>query len=245
MLAVWAQRKIRAHAMGEYSMRVRSRAVAILAALLIGLGSASGAGAAPASAASNVTARWLLYQIPVTNETGWSTYNRALFDYPADLNGDCQNTRAEVLIAESRASVTYTSARHCYVRTGRWYSYYDGVWGTLASRFELDHLVPLYEAWISGARRWTTADRRRLANDTAFGATLQIVTSAVNQAKGEKDPASWLPPRASARCTYAIRWVQVKYRWRLTMDSAERGVLSRLLSGTCGATMIAVPARGR
>ena len=130
---------------------MRMRAIAVIAALLLGIGSVAGPGAAPASAASKVTARWLLYQIPVANESGWSTYNRALFDYPADLNGDCQNTRAEVLIAESLAAVTYTSASHCYVKRGRWYSFYDGVWGTFASSFQLDHLVPLYEAWISGA----------------------------------------------------------------------------------------------
>jgi hypothetical protein len=37
----------------------------------------------------------------------------------------------------------------------------------------------------------------------------------------------------------------VKYRWRLAMDSAERSVLSRILSGTCGAKLVSVPARAR
>ncbi len=224
---------------------MHSRAVVILAAVLLAGGSFAGSGATPASAASRVSARWLLAQIPAAYEAGWSTYNRALFAYPADLNGDCQNTRAEVLISESIVPVTYTSASHCYVKTGRWYSFYDGVWGRSASSFQLDHLVPLYEAWISGARLWTAADRRRYANDTAYGPTLVMVTSRVNQAKSGDDPASWLPPRVAARCTYAIRWVEVKYRWRLKMDSAERAVLSRLLLGTCGATLVTLPPRGR
>jgi hypothetical protein len=224
---------------------MRARLLTLLAALLIGAGTLAGPGAAPVSAATRVTARTLLYRTTVANESGWSTYNRALFNYPADLNGDCQNTRAEVLIAESRLAVTYTTSRHCYVKKGRWYSYYDGVWGSWASSFELDHVVPLFEAWISGARSWTASDRRRFANDSAYGPSLAIVTSAVNQSKGEKDPASWLPPRAGARCQYAIWWVQVKYRWRLTMDSAERSALSRILSGTCGARIVNLPARGR
>ena len=224
---------------------MRMRIVAALIAVLVCSAGVAGTDAATASGASKVTARWLLYQIPIATEAGWSTYVRTKFYYPADLNGDCQNTRAEVLIAESLVAVTYTSASHCYVKKGRWYSYYDGVSGSYASSFELDHLVALFEAWISGARSWTATDRKRFANDTAFGSTLVMVTTAVNQAKGNRDPASWLPPRAAARCTYAIRWVQVKYRWRLTMDSAERSVLSRLLSGSCGATLVAVPARGR
>jgi hypothetical protein len=222
-----------------------TRIIAALTAVLIVAGGFAGPGAAPVSAATRVSARTLLYRTTVANEAGWGSYNRTLFNYPADPDGDCRNTRAEVLLAESRVAVTYTTSRHCYVKKGRWYSYYDGVWGTWASGFQVDHLVPLFEAWISGARSWSAADRKRYANDIAFGPTLAIVTSAVNQAKGEKDPASWLPPRVAARCQYAIWWVEVKYRWRLTMDSAERSVLSQILSGSCGAKLVNVPARGR
>ena len=52
-------------------------------------------------------------------------------------------------------------------------------------------------------------------------------------------------PLTSARCTYAIYWVQVKYRWRMTMDSAERTALSRILSGSCGSRSVTTPTRAR
>ena len=45
--------------------------------------------------------------------------------------------------------------------------------------------------------------------------------------------------------TYAIIWVQVKYRWRMTMDTAERAKLSSILSGTCGSRTVTIPSRAR
>jgi hypothetical protein len=40
-------------------------------------------------------------------------------------------------------------------------------------------------------------------------------------------------------------WVQVKYRWRPTMDTTDRNALSRLLTGSWGSRTIEIPARGR
>jgi hypothetical protein len=180
----------------------------------------------------------------VSAESGSSTYDRAKFPHWIDANGDCQDTRAEVLISESRATVRYTSSSHCTVSTGKWYSWYDGATWTRASDVDIDHMVPLKEAWESGARRWTTTERTKYANDL-YWASLEAVTDNVNQSKGDKDPAQWLPPRSAARCAYGTRWVLVKYRWRLTIDSAERSRLSTILSGSCGSKTVTVPARAR
>ena len=89
--------------------------------------------------------------------------------------------------------------------------------------------MPLAEAWDSGARTWTTTQRRSFANDLGDYRTLVAVTDDVNQAKGDKDPATWLP--AYSRCRYVGEWLAVKLRWRLTVDSAERSVLVSLASG--------------
>jgi Protein of unknown function (DUF1524) len=149
----------------------------------------------------------------------------------------------EVLIAESKVTPRYTTSRHCTVATGTWYSYYDGATWTKASDVDIDHMVPLKEAWVSGARLWSVNNRTRYANDLSFPTSLVAVTDNVNQSKGDKDPAEWLPPRTAARCTYAIQWVQVKYRWRLSINPAERTKLSSILSGTCGSRAATVPAR--
>ncbi len=198
-------------------------------------------GVAPASA-STTTAWTLLSKLAVSSEVGSGSYSRDYFNHWTDANGDCQNARAEVLIAESTVTPTYGSSR-CTVVRGAWFSYYDGITWTNPGDVDIDHMVALKEGWESGARRWTAGDRSRYANDLGFSASLVAVTDNVNQSKGDSDPAAWLPPRTAVRCTYAIQWVQVKYRWRLTIDSAEQAKLSAILSGSCGSRSITVPSR--
>ena len=201
------------------------------------------AAAPAANATTYVTARGLLAKLTTASEAGFASYDRAKFQYPTDANGDCQNTRAEVLLQETRVRATFTSASKCVVKYGTWYSWYDGVTSKSASTIQIDHLVPLYEAWTSGARKWNAATRKAYANDITYGPSLAAVSASANLSKGSKDPAQWLPPLASSRCKYAIQWVQVKYRWKLTVDSAERSTLNSILSGACGAKVITQPAR--
>jgi enoyl-CoA hydratase/carnithine racemase len=108
-----------------------------------------------------------------------------------------------------------------------------------------DDVVALKEAWDSGAKSWSATDRSRFHNDLGYAWTLDAVTDNVNSAKGDSDPAQWLPPLTSARCTYAIHWVAIKYRWRLSVDSTEKAKLSSILSGTCGARTLTIPPRAR
>lgn len=198
---------------------------------------------APATAATSVPAATLLSRLVVAPESGATSYVRTRFAYPVDADHDCQSTRAEVLIQESSRTVAFSSRSHCVVAKGRWTSYYDGVTVTAASALQIDHLVPLEQAWVSGARTWTAAQRTSYANDLAFGPGLVAVTARLNMSKGARDPARWLPPKAAARCLYALQWVEVKYRWALTIDAAERAALARILRGTCGAQRVAVPTR--
>ena len=147
-----------------------------------------------------------------------------------------------MLIAESRVTPRYTTTRNCTVLPGRWISAYDGATWTLASDVDIDHRVALKEAWESGARSWTATNRMRFAND-GYPLALEAITDNVNSSKQDSDPAQWMPPLASNHCHYATAWVMVKYRWRLTMNAAERDKLSRL-SGACGAKVITIPGRG-
>jgi hypothetical protein len=195
------------------------------------------------ASASTTTARSLLFKVAVASENN-ASYERSKFIHWTDANGDCQDTRQEVLNAESRVTPSYSSSSRCTVRAGKWISAWDGVTWTNPSDVDIDHHVALAEAWGSGARAWTSAVRKSYANDL-YGPALNAMTDNLNSSKGDRDPAQWLPPKASKRCTYAIYWVQVKYRWRLTMDSTERTALSNLLSGTCGSREVGVPSRAR
>lgn len=166
------------------------------------------------------------------------TYDRSYFTHWIDANSDGCDTRAEVLKAESLVPVTYSSG--CTVATGQWYSWYDGATWTNASDVDIDHLVPLSEAWKSGAWNWTADQRQAFANDLGYAHALEAVTDNVNQSKGDQDPATWMP--TLEQCNYAIDWVTQKWRWNLSVDDNERSLLGTYLNGTqCGTTSVPLP----
>lgn len=205
--------------------RIPSPAIRLALAASTLLVVALGLPPAPARAATTFsgTIAQGIAQIPTASESN-TGYDRTLFPHWVDANGDCQNTRAEVLISEADATLTYTSSSRCTVATGRWFSYYDRVSWTNASDVDIDHMVPLAEAWGSGARNWTTARRQAYANDLGDHRTLVGVTDNVNQSKGDQDPSTWLP--TYDKCRYVAEWIAVKIRWGLSADSAEKSVLN-------------------
>jgi hypothetical protein len=168
------------------------------------------------------------------NRTG---YDRDLFPLWIDADGDGCNTRNEVLIAEATSKPTVSSS--CGLSGGRWLSYYDGASWTRTSDLDIDHVVPLAEAWDSGARTWPTSRRQSYANDLRDARSLAAVTDNVNQAKGDQDPAEWMPSLSSVRCRYIGEWVAVKTRWRLSADQAEKDALTTIAAG-CSNTTISV-----
>ena len=154
-------------------------------------------------------------------------YKRTLFADWYDADGDGCNTRQEVLIAESIIPVTIGDA--CTV-TGKWFSVYDGVTTTKSRGFDIDHMVPLKEAWDSGAWNWNKDQRKKFANDLDESFFLIAVTARSNRSKGERDPAEWMPTSVSYRCEYARIWVQIKRAWDLSVDPAENTFLTRTLA---------------
>ena len=156
-------------------------------------------------------------------------YDRDLFDHWVDADGDRCDARREVLIAE--AVVTPRVGSSCTLSGGRWFSVYDGATETgTGSGFDVDHLVPLAEAWDSGAYGWDSDTRRRYANDLGYAHSLVAVSSSSNRQKGAADPAGWLPPDVSVRCWYAEAWIAVKTRWELSVDAGELQALRAVVS---------------
>ena len=97
-----------------------------------------------------------------------------------------------------------------------------------AEAIQIDHLVPLAEAWASGASRWDAGRRSQFANDLA---ELLAVDGPTNAGKGDDDPAAWRP-RKAFQCPYAVRWIGTKSRWDLAVDRPERRALRQML-GYC------------
>lgn len=178
--------------------------------------------------------RTAVASLPVATEVR-TGYNRDLFRHWIDADGDGCNTRYEVLIAEATTRPSVGSG--CTLSGGRWLSYYDNATWTNPADLDIDHMVALAEAWDSGARSWTSSRREAYANDLGDSRSLVAVTDNVNQAKGDLDPAQWLPPLTSARCRYITEWVVVKIRWRLTVDTAEKNSLTSLANGCTNTTI--------
>ncbi|WP_420443132.1 GmrSD restriction endonuclease domain-containing protein [Candidatus Poriferisodalis sp.] len=157
-------------------------------------------------------------------------YGRSLFKHWTDADKDGCDTRKEVLLAEAiRAPQIGT---RCALSGGEWLSRYDGKTtdGT-GSGFDVDHLVPLQEAWQSGARDWEPALREHFANFLDYRDALVAVSASSNRSKGARDPAEWLPPSAGVHCWYAAAWVNVKSIFDLNVDRAEVDSLDGILAG--------------
>ena len=184
-------------------------------------------GSAPA-ASDPVSVRQLLAQLPVAPERN-AGYKRDYFRHWSDLDGDGCDTRREVLRRDSEIPVTITG--RCRIVLGRWYSPYDGGRSSDPATFDIDHVVPLAEAWGSGAWRWSAVTREAFANDLGSPSSLIAVTASSNRSKSDRDPAEWLPA-ATDTCRYLSDWVVTKWRWRLRIDPIERAVLVSAL-GNC------------
>jgi hypothetical protein len=187
--------------------------------------------ASPSQAAEVVTLTDAVQQLPLAAESR-AGYQRTSFKHWVDADRDSCSTRAEVLLDESRIPATVEAG--CKVTAGEWFSYYDGVTVTAPGGLDIDHMVPLAEAWDSGASQWTAAEREAYANDLGSERSLVAVTAKTNRSKADQDPSTWLPPLADARCTYAADWVTTKLRWNLTADQPEVEALTTIAEA-CGA----------
>lgn len=160
-------------------------------------------------------------QLDVAPERSMAGYDRNLFPHWRDLGGGC-DVRDLVLQRASRTQVGCSGP-------GDWVSAYDGARVTDRADLQIDHLVPLAEAYRSGAHAWNGTARTRFANDAA---NLVPVTAESNQAKSDSDPAAWLP-RQNYRCAYVRRWVNVKVKYGLSADRDEMNALRDTLN-ECG-----------
>ena len=156
-----------------------------------------------------------------------------------DIDGNGCNQRDDVLLRDAvRGTARVQRQGRCDhdVVAGVWVDPYTGTHLTFtdlkdlhqAQAVQIDHVVPLAEAWVSGASTWSAKRRLRYANDLN---DLVASSGPVNASKGSYDPAAWRPKRAH-QCSYATRWIGIKQHWQLAVDASEVAALGEMLA-TC------------
>jgi hypothetical protein len=180
----------------------------------------TGTGTASASRAG-ATAE--LSKLTVATAGSMKGYSREKFPHWRSTGKNC-DTRDSVLKRDG----TGVKLSGCNVVGGTWKSVYDDKVITSPSAVDIDHLVPLANAWRSGAAAWTTDQRQDFANDLD-DPQLVAVSASSNRSKGDQDPSTWKPQATGEWCAYAEDWIAVKTHWKLTVTTAEKSALADML----------------
>ncbi|MFB4282194.1 MULTISPECIES: HNH endonuclease family protein [unclassified Nonomuraea] len=220
-------------------MRVRAFMAGLATAVAVaGCGglearSSGGPKATKPDSASISEAREKLDKLAVKGRAPKTGFDRDEFG-PAwsDVDRNGCDTRNDIL-KRDLVDETFRSGTHdCIVLTGTLHDPYSGK--TIKFRrgqdtsmdVQIDHVIPLSDAWQKGARQWSATKRKEFANDPL---NLMAVDGPLNGQKSDSDAATWLPPRKSYRCTYIARQVDVKAKYGVWVTSAEKTAMEGIL----------------
>jgi hypothetical protein len=158
------------------------------------------------------------------------SYDRKAFGSWIDIDHDCQNTRAELLIASSIEPVNFKAHRSCVVTEGFWFDPYSGQVFTRARDLDIDHVIPLKFAFVNGGASWSNSMKRKFANDPK---NLIAVSKKLNRSKGSKGYNEWIPTFEPFICDYLLRWkvllkkYQLRVRWNNFEEKFKKNCLSQ------------------
>jgi hypothetical protein len=178
-------------------------------------------GSAGSDAAAD--AATLLAKLKMAKAGSMKGYKREQFPHWRSTGDNC-DVRDTVLKRDG----TKVKVSGCNVVAGTWRSVYDDKSLDSPTEVDIDHVVPLANAWRSGAAVWTTDEREEFANDIERP-QLIAVSATSNRSKGDQDPSQWKPPTSSTWCEYAEDWIEVKSYWKLTVTTAEKTALTDML----------------
>lgn len=176
------------------------------------------------AAVDTTKAKAQLARLTVRPAASMSGYSRDAFRHWSDPDGNGCDARDDTL---RRDGDNLRPRRGCELEAGVWKDPYGGETFRVPGDLDIDHMVPLANAWRSGARSWSAERRMRFANDPK---NLLAVSARLNRQKGDKGPEAWKPPRRRYRATYAAHWIAVKSAYGLSVTPAEKAALSDMLS---------------
>ncbi|MEU4691790.1 HNH endonuclease family protein [Actinoplanes sp. NPDC023714] len=171
-------------------------------------------------------ARTELDALTIAKAASMRGYSREKFPHWRDTGSNC-DVRDSVLERDGEK----VKLSGCNVVAGTWHSLYDDKTLDSPTKVDIDHTVPLANAWRSGAAKWDDDKRGDFANDLDRPQLL-AVSATSNRSKGDQDPSTWKPPARDNWCEYAVDWVTVKSYWELTVTEKEKEALTDMLE-TC------------
>ena len=205
-------------------------------------GSVAPASVTPAAVlpAPSGSALGVLATLRVQGRGSKTGYSRAQFGPAwADVDHNGCDTRDDILNRDLTDRSWRAGTHDCVVLSGRLNEPYTGrvviFSKSQATAVQIDHVVALSDAWQKGAAAWPASERLAFANDPL---ELLAVDGPANEAKGDGDAATWLPPNKAFRCTYVARQVTVKATYRLTITQAEHDAIAQVLAA-CPAQLVA------
>lgn len=184
------------------------------------------------------TAAAALAQLEVKGRAPMTGYDRELFG-PAwkDIDRNGCDQRNDILARDLVDETFREGPQGCIVVSGVLHDKYTGMTihfqrgqGT-SEKVQIDHVVPLANAWQTGAQGWSAAKREQFANDPL---NLMATDGPTNQAKGAGDAATWLPPNRTFWCPYVARQIAVKAKYDLWVTPAEKDAMQRVLDSCPG-----------
>lgn len=187
----------------------------------------------PADAVTAAEALAQLESIPIKGRAPQTGYSREKFGPVwADVDRNGCDTRNDILARDLVGETFNPGTNNCVVATGILADNYTGmtihfVRGREASSaIQIDHVVPLSDAWQKGAQQLSAEQRTDLANDPL---NLKATDGPINSTKGDKDAAMWLPPNKAFACAYVARQTAVKTKYNLWVTPVEHDAIADML----------------
>ena len=162
-----------------------------------------------------------------TNNIEITEYNRRDWRHWIDKDGDCQNTRAEVLISQSEVRVEFATSGDCRVVKGYWIGGLTGIVLSDASDVDIDHVIPLIYAHRHGGSSWLPSKKERFANDPL---NLLPTYDIENRRKSDKGPSEYLPSDKNLACAYIKRWQAIAIKYDLNIASDDIVIIRDMIS---------------
>lgn len=144
-------------------------------------------------------------------------------------DGNCLNTRGKVLLRDSISDVSYTQ-NGCTIDKGEWDDPYTARIHVAAKDIQIDHLVALKNAYMTGAHEWDFKKRCLYANYMGNKFHLLSVNGRENIKKSDHTPSGYIPPNRAYTCEFIKNWLNVKLIWGLRITPKEGGAINRIVS---------------